>query len=61
MYMKLLIFRKTNSFAKIAVSSPAKVACRLCSFQMKHFSAKSVWDFLQIPPISLFEGVVFEI
>ena len=47
MYMNLLILRKTKSYEKIATSFPAKVACKMCSFQfqMKHFSAKSVWEF----------------
>ena len=45
MYIKLLILRKTKSYAKIATSFPAKVACKMCSFQMKHFSTQSVREF----------------
>ena len=42
MYMKLLILRKTNSYAKFATSFLAKVACKMCSFLTKHFSAKKI-------------------
>ena len=31
----------TGPDEKIATSFPAKVACKMCSLQMKHFSAKS--------------------
>ena len=47
MCMKLLLLRKTNSYAKIIIAASflANVACKLCSFLMKHFSAKSVGEF----------------
>ena len=45
MCIKLLILKKPNSHAKIAASFLAKVACKIYSFLMKNFSAKSVGDF----------------
>ena len=61
MCMKLLILRKTNSYAKIVASFLAKVACKICSFLIKHFSAKSVGEFFANSSISYVEGVIFEI